>query len=141
MRERGYALPQPTEYLLEDLSVARGSGIPFSNMNLDEVKELLFGINWFEKGKLAGALRPRIYTRTGLNRNSGTARNFFPRWSGGAYIEVGGSIGVSAYEIKKAAGFSQAFSLDMMSEEDAGQFLNDEHAEMMSGHEHEETNS
>ena len=96
-REQGYALPHPTEYLMEDLAFATGLPRPFEQLNLPQIRELIYSPEWSNINRTASALRPRIYTTTGFGRNADISPVLKKVWKGGTYIEVGGSWGAHAF--------------------------------------------
>jgi hypothetical protein len=119
--EQGYALPVPAEYLLSTMVRVVGETRAFEELDVEGTKSLVYGHDWL-RGDASILLRQSpssIHTTTGFGRNIGIPASIKDKWRGGEYIEMGGSIGASAYEIKKTVGFSKCYSVDIMSHDRA----------------------
>jgi hypothetical protein len=122
--EEGIATPFSTEMLVEALVKEIGINKPFSDLTQDDWQKVLLDFNNIPAEiiyqRLLSSTNPYyIWTTTGIGRNLAVLPVFQEEWRGGTYVDVGGSVGVNAFEIGERVGFSKVFSLDIMSKEDA----------------------
>jgi hypothetical protein len=122
--EEGIATPFSTEMLVEALVKEVGINKSFSNLTQHDWQKFLLDFNNIPAEiiyqRLLSSTNPYyIWTTTGIGRNLAVLPVFQKEWQGGKYVDVGGSIGVNAFEIGERVGFSRVFSLDKMSKEEA----------------------
>jgi hypothetical protein len=122
--EKGIATPFSTEILVEALAKEAGIDKSFTDLTQDDWQKVLLDFNNIPAEiiyqRLLSSTNPYyIWTITGIGRNLAVLPVFQKEWGGGTYVDVGGSVGVNAFEIGERVGFSRVFSLDKMSEEEA----------------------
>jgi len=122
--EKGIATSFSTEILVEALAKEAGIDKSFSDLTQDDWQKVLLDFNNIPAEiiyqRLLSSTNPYyIRTTTGIGRNLAVLPVFQKEWQGGTYVDVGGSVGVNAFEIGERVGFSKVFSLDIMSKEEA----------------------
>lgn len=119
-RERlGYALPMATENLVRGMAGMSGEKIILETAATADVKNLVYGRNWLSGGAILKINSPSIHVTTGFGRNIKIPATLKDLWRGGEYVEIGGSLGALAYEIKNIIGFRECYSLDIMTQAQA----------------------
>lgn len=118
-RAQGLALPYPTELLIKKILSRHFATSDYQKTSLPEIQKV---IQWLESTPSEAyleLLESQTYYTTGIGRNTQIPAEWSRRWNKGTYIEIGGSVGTHANEIKKKGVFIKVISLDRMSRDQA----------------------